>query len=130
MISIDWKTAGSLFINGDCMEYMKTMPDKCVDLASVDPPYGISWMKQVGKPNKGKNWKKWESKKWDEKIPNKEYFRELFRVSENQIIWGGNYFDLPPTPCLVIWDKMQEFSVLHLKPLGHRFQAPVKLLMI
>ena len=42
MISIDWKTAGSLFINGDCMEYMKTMPDKCVELALVDPPYGIS----------------------------------------------------------------------------------------
>lgn len=44
MIDVDWKNAGSLFINGDCMEYMKTMPDKCVELAICDPPYGIGCM--------------------------------------------------------------------------------------
>ena len=114
------------FWNRDCMDGMREFPDKFFDLAIVDPPYGINWMKQVEKPNTGKNWKKWESKKWDEKIPNKEYFRELFRVSENQIIWGGNYFDLPPTPCLVIWDKMQEFSGATFETAWTSFSSPSK----
>ncbi len=47
------------------------------------------------------------SSDWDFKKPSKEYFDELFRVSKNQIIWGGNYFDLPPTRCIVCWDKKQ-----------------------
>jgi len=114
------------FWNRDCLDAMREFPDKFFELAIVDPPYGINWMKQVEKPNKGKNWKKWESKKWDEKIPNKEYFRELFRVSENQIIWGGNYFDLPPTPCLVIWDKMQEFSGATFETAWTSFSSPSK----
>jgi len=44
---------------------------------------------------------------WDMAVPTREYFDELFRISENQIIWGGNYFDLPPTRCVVCWDKVQ-----------------------
>lgn len=46
---------------------------------------------------------------WD-KAPSKEYFEELFRVSKNQIIWGGNYFELPPCRCFIVWDKMQPFE--------------------
>lgn len=42
---------------------------------------------------------------WDV-APGKEYFKELFRVSRNQIIWGGNYFELPPTRCFLIWRKI------------------------
>lgn len=47
---------------------------------------------------------------WDNEVPTAEYFDELFRVSKNQIIWGGNYFDLPPTRCIVCWDKMQPWD--------------------
>ena len=96
----------------DCMEGMKNTPDKYYDLAVVDPPYGINWMEQVKNPNKGKNWKQYESKDWDKSIPSSEYFEELFRVSKNQIVWGGNYMTehLKPSSCWLIWDKMQEFS--------------------
>ena len=108
------------------MEYMKTLPDKHFELAIVDPPYGINWMKQVETPNEGKNWKKWESKGWDASTPDDLYFQELFRVSRNQIIWGGNYFDLPPTPCLVIWDKIQEFSGATFEVAWTSFRSPCK----
>lgn len=108
------------------MEAMKAMPDKAFDLAIVDPPYGIDWMKQVETPNIGKNWKKWESKGWDASTPDDLYFKELARVSQNQIIWGGNYFDLPPTPCLVIWDKIQEFSGATFEVAWTSFRSPCK----
>ena len=49
-------------------------------------------------------------KEWDSKPPTEEYFKELFRVSKNQIIWGGNYFNLPPTKCFVVWDKVQPWD--------------------
>ena len=112
--------------NIDCMELLKATPDKFYDLAIVDPPYGINWMKQVETPNKWKNWKKWESKGWDASTPDDLYFQELFRVSRNQIIWGGNYFDLPPTPCLVIWDKIQEFSGATFEVAWTSFRSPCK----
>lgn len=105
MISIDWKTAGSLFINGDCMEYMKTMPDKCVDLALVDPPYEIERFKhgslRFDKTEKAKNGLIWDI------APTDEYFTELFRISKNVIIWGANNFILPKTEYFIVWDKMQ-----------------------
>jgi len=88
--------------NMDCMEGMKEIPDKYFDLAIVDPPYGISITDsgRLGKYNKNSN-------RWDDAIPTEEYFKELFRVSKNQVIWGGNYFVLPATRCYVIWDKKQ-----------------------
>ena len=106
MLDIDWKTAGSLFINGDCMEYMKTMPDKCVELAICDPPYGIGITDsgRLGRYNAN-------ALRWDDAVPSKSYFDELFRISKNQIIWGGNYFYLPPTRGFIIWDKKQPQGV-------------------
>ena len=89
--------------NMDCMEYMATCKDNEFDLAIVDPPYGIN----AGKMTMGSgkhNFKK--GKDWDNAVPNKEYFDELFRVSKNQIIWGGNYFDLPLNNNWIIWDKL------------------------
>ena len=76
---------------------MKTKPDNYYDLAIVDPPYGINVKTRVFD----------DGKKWDNAIPTSEYFEQLFRVSKNQIIWGGNYFleYLKPTPCFLIWDK-------------------------
>ena len=88
--------------NCDCMEYMKDIPDKYYDLAIVDPPYGIGINKmKMG----GRNTVKPSSKIWDNNIPDSLYFEELFRVSKNQIIWGGNYFPLPPSQYFAIWDK-------------------------
>lgn len=108
MISIDWKTAGSLFINGDCMEYMKTMPDKCVDLALVDPPYGIN--AEQGTNRASRKQFACNISKWDCSAPPKEYFIELQRVSKNQIIWGANHFieniPLANSKHWIVWDKL------------------------
>lgn len=92
--------------NVDCMEYMRTLPDKAFDLAVVDPPYGISITDsgRLKKYNKNKE-------RWDDKTPPKEYFQQLFRVSKNQIIWGANYFGLPPCRGFLIWDKQQPEDV-------------------
>ena len=94
--------------NQDCLEAMKKMDDNSYELAIVDPPYGIgiSTKKQIGY----KGFNVFKSKEWDNKIPSKEYFNELFRVSKDQIIWGSNYFNLPPTRCNLIWDKIQIFN--------------------
>jgi site-specific DNA-methyltransferase (adenine-specific) len=73
------------------MNVMKDYKDNHFDLAIVDPPYGINRLHSGGMP-KSSRFKKWERKDWDSEIPKKEYFNELFRVSKNQIIWGGNYF--------------------------------------
>ena len=109
----DWKNFhGNIAINDDCMEIMKTLPDKAFELAIVDPPYG---MKEHGAQNGGAGTLKHRAynngciDRWDI-APNKEYFIELMRVSVNQIIWGGNYFDLPPTRCVICWDKCQPWE--------------------
>jgi site-specific DNA-methyltransferase (adenine-specific) len=98
--------------NEDNMQLMARYEDNHFDLAIVDPPYGIDWMKQIENPNTKANWKVHDKKDWDKNIPQQEYFDELFRVSKNQIVWGGNYMTeyLPPSPCWLIWDKMQEFT--------------------
>ena len=104
--------------NEDCMEGMARYPDKYFDLAIVDPPYGIGMDEQKESYNKGKKGegkrhrKQWCKKGWDDEIPNLKYFNELFRVSKNQIIWGGNYMTefLKPSKCWIIWDKIQEFT--------------------
>ena len=145
------------FINGDCMEGLKRLPDKCIDLAIVDPPYGSGGAngqalngsaggststaiprgggtesrstnsvhfqrKNCRQPDGTWGYANWRNvggevcKKiiaWDT-APGKEYFAELFRVSRNQIIWGGNYFELPPTRCFLIWRKLtisEKFSM-------------------
>jgi site-specific DNA-methyltransferase (adenine-specific) len=86
------------------MELMSMYPDKYFDLAIVDPPYGININESIGR-RKGMKHSGHKKAVWDNQIPNKEYFDELFRVSRNQIIWGGNYFNMPPTKCFIIWDK-------------------------
>ena len=94
-------------ITNECnMELMARYEDNQFDLAIVDPPYGIGISKNPVRQQH-------EKKEWDNAIPTKEYFDELFRVSKEQIIWGGNYFDLPPTQGFFIWDKKQphDFSL-------------------
>ena len=118
------------FYNMDCMEGMKEFPDKYFDLAVVDPPYGIGVTKQglaagaglapetnyMYKKNRLRGGGKLKdrtinqmSTEWDSKPPTQAYFTELMRVSKNQVIWGGNYFDLPPTRGIICWDKEQPF---------------------
>lgn len=101
------------FYNMDCMEGMKEFPDKYFDLAIVDPPYGLldAGMQTGGEKGLFANraFKRTNIEKWD-KAPSKSYFNELFRVSKNQIIWGGNYYDLPPCRCFIVWDKQQPFE--------------------
>ncbi len=105
---MDWRNLKeSVFINGNCMDYMKTMPDNYVELAIVDPPYGIDDWNKRGSNKKlyaGSNAQK--LKKWDKKPP-KKYWIELFRVSKEQIVWGGNHFIeyLKNTKATIIWDK-------------------------
>lgn len=96
------------FYNMDCMQGMKEFPDKYFDLAIVDPPYGI-------KADKGTNGfgvanvRKYKSE-WDTSAPNADYFNELFRVSKQQIIWGGQYMirNLKPATKWLVWDKVGE----------------------
>lgn len=92
----------------DCMELMAQYPDKHFDLAIVDPPYGIN----AGAVKKycSKNAKTYNPKPWDSKTPDQAYFDELMRVSKRQIVWGGNYFPLPPTRGIIWWDKMQPWE--------------------
>jgi site-specific DNA-methyltransferase (adenine-specific) len=93
----------------DCMELMAEYPDGHFDLAIVDPPYGIginSSGRLGGYGGRGK--------KWDDGAPGPEYFAELRRVSQNQIVWGANHFieRLPiNSPCWLIWDKNQPHDV-------------------
>ena len=118
------------YYNMDCMDGMKEFPDKYFDLAIVDPPYGggftesggcQGWFAKYNQRNQeaenfnrfGGRFDKYkkeddEGKKvidWDV-APPKEYFDELFRISKNQVIWGGNYFALPPTRCFLVWRKL------------------------
>jgi site-specific DNA-methyltransferase (adenine-specific) len=88
--------------NRDCLEAMREIPDKAFDLAIVDPPYGVN----IGRAKQGK-WRtsRMPVKDWDALAPDAEYFAELRRVSTNQIVFGGNYFNLPPTRGFAIWDK-------------------------
>ena len=111
----------SLF-HADCMEIMKQYPDKYFDLAIVDPPYGIGISSNPIRQQHKK-------KQWDNEIPSIEYFEELKRVSKNQIIWGGNYFPLPPTQCFYIWDKKQphDFSLAMCEMAWTSFSKPAKI---
>ncbi len=101
--------------NCDCMELMARYPDKYFDLAVVDPPYGINRSGQTETFTKNPKHKRkhFENKGWDLSIPEMQYFTELFRVSQNQIIWGANYFTqyLPSSMGWIFWDKGQDLSM-------------------
>ena len=96
--------------NTDCLEYMRTLPDKAFQLAIADPPYGIG---EDGASNHSRGLlakpTKYTPKEWDKSAPDKEFFLELCRVSRHQIIWGANHFieNLPRqnASCWIVWDK-------------------------
>jgi site-specific DNA-methyltransferase (adenine-specific) len=102
-------------LNIDCMEYMSQLPDNAFDLAIVDPPYGIN----IGSMNftqsvnggvaKRNDYSQFDTD-WDKCVPDSNYFKELKRVSKNQIIWGWNYYveHLSSCKCYIVWDKKTE----------------------
>ena len=109
-VEIDFNKQNGYFINADCMEGMKQFPDKYFDLAIVDPPYGINENGDKnhtrGKLAVAKNYHSFYGE--DKEPPKEDYFRELFRVSKNQIIFGANHFisRMPyDSPCWIVWDK-------------------------
>ena len=119
--------------HADCMDIMKQYPDKYFDLAIVDPPYGlgkrttdgggtnsqIKFMDDIRRTN------------WDDKTPDKEYWEQLFRVSKNQIVWGGNYFDLPPTRTIICWDKVVMIPTMsQIEIAWTSFDSPARLVKI
>jgi site-specific DNA-methyltransferase (adenine-specific) len=95
--------------NEDNMQLMARYPDNYFDLAIVDPPYGLERFKKGGSHvNKYGS----ENGQWNNEKPTKKYFKELFRVSKNQIIWGANNFELPTSEYFIIWQKSnaEDFS--------------------
>lgn len=140
--------------NLDCMDAMKEFPDKFFDLAIVDPPYGGGEQSEfignrwdgsrfggrfdkyhigeqdgrhmgfeVPPTNKGADIRCWDV------APSPEYFQELARISRNQIIWGGNYFGLPPTRCFIVWRKLsigENFSMAMCEYAWTSFNANAK----
>lgn len=97
-------------VHGDSLQIMKELPDGFADLVLTDPPYGVSSKAEM----RGSRTKKYgnQMNEWDKK-PSDEYFDQIFRVSKNQIIWGMNYFSLPPTRCFNVWKKFipEKFSM-------------------
>lgn len=100
------------FYNGDCMEFMKNIPDKFYELAIIDPPYGIgedgSKNHTRGKLATSKNYKPYHGN--DLSAPDADFFKLLIQKSKNQIIWGANHFidnmDFNrSSPCWIVWDK-------------------------
>lgn len=120
---IDLDNLGENYFMLDCVDGMKKFPDKYFDIAIVDPPYAdgtIGEFKRADKSRFGGIFDKYKKRgkkqiNWDV-TPSKEYFDELFRVSKQQIIWGGNYFNefLPSNRNFIIWRKLkisEDFSM-------------------
>ena len=89
--------------NVDCVTFMRTLPDNYFNLCIADPPYGIGISNNPFR-------QKHDKKLWDNQIPTNEVLLEMQRVSKHCIIWGGNYFNLPPNKHFIIWDKEQPFD--------------------
>jgi site-specific DNA-methyltransferase (adenine-specific) len=108
-------------IQGDCLEVMKQWPDKCVDVVITDPPYGIGIAKNPFR-------QKFEKADWDNKPCSAAAIAEMLRLGHEQIIWGGNYFPLPPSQCFLVWDKGQpeNFSSAMCEMAWTSFYSPAK----
>lgn len=105
---------------GDCREVMDELHG--IEAIVTDPPYGLNI---AANPVRQKH----DKKSWDEFTPSKEFFDSLRKMSNHQIIWGGNYFDLPPSQCFLVWDKVQpaDFSLSMCEQAWASFKSPAKL---
>ena len=120
--------------NEDNMELMARYPDNYFELAIVDPPYGLGKRTTDGGSKKNtqtKFMKDIRRTNWDDAVPTKEYFEELKRVSENLIIWGGNYFELHSYRTFITWDKMTYVPTMSQVELAYTsFDSPARLIKI
>lgn len=113
---------------GDCREVLPLLPKH--DLLLTDPPYGIGAQKGVGKVTKeGSDFRNEAVADWDAAPPSVELLNAARSLADAQILWGGNYFSLPPTPCLLIWDKVQpeQFSLAMAEVAWTSFKTPMKI---
>ena len=96
-------------LNVDCMEYMASQPDNSFDIGIVDPPYGIG---ETWKKDRSSCFYKHQSSYKNNTVPDQVYFNELFRITENQIVWGANYYTefLPPRNSWIVWDKSRDWK--------------------
>ena len=146
--TIETLKAKSDVFNMDCVEYMRTLPDNFFDIAICDPPYGdadsdyFQFGENTSTNNRlrfhgGDRWERYYKEKdgylknidWDV-APQQDFFDELFRVSKNQVIWGGNYFSLPPTRCFLVWRKLsisEKFSMAMCEYAWTSFKGNAKL---
>lgn len=124
--------------NCDCLNLMKLTPDDYYDLSIVDPPYGIGLGKKKTIGKKGNmNYiaTTYKQSNWDSNIPDKKYFQEIFRISKNQIIFGGNYFIeyLNNTRCVLFWSKQYipaGFSMADCEMAWTSFDASAKMIRV
>lgn len=122
--------------NCDCMDLMKEFPDKYFELAIVDPPYGLGKRTTDGggsgkRNSQNKFMDDIRRTNWDDFPPSELYFNELFRVSKNQIIWGGNYFGLKPHRTFIVWEKMTYIpSMSQVELAWTSFDSPARLVRI
>jgi site-specific DNA-methyltransferase (adenine-specific) len=125
---------GINLIHGDSLEAMKGYADNHFDVAIVDPPYGLGKRTTDGGSKKNtqtKFMKDIRRTNWDDAVPTKEYFNELKRVSKNQIIWGGNYFELHSYRTFITWDKMTYVPTMSQVELAYTsFDSPARLIKI
>jgi site-specific DNA-methyltransferase (adenine-specific) len=120
--------------NEDNTQLMARYEDNHFDLAIVDPPYGIERFKKASKETSGVyakrgSFKSDDCQNWNDAKPDKEYFKELFRVSKHQIIWGANNFNLPNSEYFCVWDKhqnMPNFASAELAYVSMSLKAPAK----
>lgn len=130
------RLGGIQLVNGDCMDVMRELPDNAFDLAICDPPYGlgIDGQKACVCKNPKHNRKFHARKGWDDSTPTAEYFRELERVSRNQIIWGANYFVehlTKGTKGWIVWFKGQTGLTMSDCELAYSsFNCPTRLITI
>ena len=112
----------------DCINYMASVDDNYFDIAVVDPPYGIKRFKSGGSfVNRNGD----SPGLWNNNKPTVEYFKELFRVSKVQIIWGANNFSLPESEYFLIWDKAMtgkhDFAECEMAWVGGDLKKPAKI---
>jgi DNA modification methylase len=111
---------------GDCLAILPTLGP--VDAVVTDPPYGIGAGTGIGKVTKeGSDFR--DREQWDDSVPDKAVFDTLRAMSRHQIIWGGNYFDLPPSKCFLVWDKIQpeQFSLAMAEMAWTNVNSPAKI---
>jgi len=129
---MEFKDMINKVIQGDCLDVMKNIPDKSIDLVLTDPPYGIERFNRKD----GGNSKKIKcfgdrDENWNRYKPTQEMFDEIFRVSKEQIIFGMNNFNLPSTEYFIVWDKMQKMpSFAECELMWCSIRVPAKIIRV